>query len=116
MTDPDRRSVRQIRSSLERTRHQIESDLTTLGERLEDSLSPVNLVRRHPVLVAAAGAVAGFLIMRRPATLLRTMGRLAGWGAPLLLSALLRSDPGRQTAEPEVPRGPGEADEEGTLP
>jgi hypothetical protein len=97
----DRRSVREIRGSLEHTRQQMDADLTVLGHRLEDSLNPVNIARRHPLVVAAAGAVFGFLLVRKPAMLLRAAVRLAGLGAPLLLSAILRPDGGSVGTGPE---------------
>lgn len=68
----------------------MESDLATLGGRLEAKLHPLRLLRRHPLLTAAAGGLLGVLLVRRPDLLLRSAGRLLTWGAPLVLSSLAR--------------------------
>jgi hypothetical protein len=86
------RSVRELREALAKDRQQIESDLSELGGRIHDILSPRQLLSRHPILTAGVGAVIGYLIVRRPAQLLRAASRLAGLGAPLLLSALMKGD------------------------
>lgn len=97
-----KRSAEQIKQSLDATREQIDKDLTALGERVERRMSLRRHVEHHPFLFAVAGAVVGFVILRRPTLLLRAVGRLAGLGAPLILSALLRSpsssaNPGTQS-------------------
>jgi len=84
--------VRELREALAKDRQQIESDLSELGSRFHDILSPRQLLSRHPILTVGAGAVLGFLIVRRPTQLLRAASRLAGLGAPLLLSALMKGD------------------------
>jgi hypothetical protein len=53
----------------------------------------------HPWLIVAAGAVVGFLVVKRPAMLLRAAGQLARWSAPLLVSSLLRLPHSSDTGE-----------------
>ncbi|MGH9461888.1 MAG: hypothetical protein ACRD1X_11760 [Vicinamibacteria bacterium] len=96
-----RRSVRELREALAKDRQQIESDLSALGDRFHDILSPRQLLSRHPILTAAVGAVMGYLIVRRPDQLLRAASRLAGLGAPLLLSALMKGDGSGSSAASE---------------
>ncbi len=78
---------------LRATRERLESDLDTFGERLQSSLNLRQQVVRHPALVIVAGAVVGYVLVKKPAAITRTIRRLAGWGAPLILSALLRPHP-----------------------
>ena len=99
----NRKSARELRQALADNRARIEADLSTIEERVNESLNPVNVVRRHPVLMAGAGAVLGIFIVRRPAMFVRALGQIAGWGAPMLFSALVKGTglkPGR---------GPGES-------
>jgi hypothetical protein len=91
-----KRSAREIRASIEANRERIEEDLATLGDRLQKSVNPIRKVGRHPLLLAAAGAVVGFLVIKNPALLARSVGRLARWGAPLVLTALFRSPSARE--------------------
>ncbi len=106
MTDQEpkkSRSAREIRKSIEANRDRIEEDLAELGDRLEASVNPIRQVGRHPVLLAVVGAVVGVLVIRNPALVLRSVGRMAKWGAPLLLSTLLRSPQSRgEAAAPET--------------
>ena len=95
----DGRSSHEVRRSLRQNRQQIEEDLDALGGRLGEQLNPRRLVRRHPVLWIASGAVLGYLLIRKPALLARGLGKLAGWGAPLLLSGLINPSSGRKPAE-----------------
>ncbi len=98
-----KRSAREIRESIEANREQIEEDLSTLGDRIQKSVNPIRQVGRHPLILAAAGAVVGFLVIKNPALLARSMGRLAKWGAPLVLTALFRSPSAREViAAPEA--------------
>ncbi len=94
----DRKTARELRRALANNRAQIEADLSAMERRIAESLNPVNVVRRHPVLMAGAGAVLGIFIVRRPAMFARALGQVAGWGAPMLFSALVKgagSGPGR---------------------
>ena len=84
------RSAKELRASLDATRDQIDGDLTALGDRIQESVSPLQQLSRHPLVFVVAGTVVGFLLIRKPAMLLRAAGRLAKWGAPVLLSTLLR--------------------------
>jgi hypothetical protein len=95
----DHKGSRELRQELVDNREQIEADLSALGDRLEETLNLRHMMGRHPWLLAGAGAVLGVLVVRHPALVMRNVGRLAGWGAPLLLSVLLRRDP-----EPEPPQ------------
>jgi hypothetical protein len=85
------RSALEIRKSIDANRDQIEEDLAELGDRLEAGVNPVRQLGRHPVVLAVAGAVVGVLVIRNPALVWRSMGRMVKWGAPLLVSTLLRS-------------------------
>lgn len=90
MTAGGRRSTKEIRSSLAENRHRLEEDLEDLEARFEDSLSPRHLFSRHPVIVSLAGALVGVFVVRRPTLVLRSVGRLAQLGAPLVLKTLLK--------------------------
>lgn len=98
--DQEHRSARELREALAENREQMEKDLSELGDRFHDYLNPRHLLSRHPVLTAGAGAILGFLIVRHPAQLVRAASRLAGVGAPLLLSALLKGDGAASSEEP----------------
>lgn len=104
----DRRSARELRESLAQNRERLDRDLSELGHRFQDFLNPRHLLGRHPILTAGAGAVLGFLIVRHPAHLLRAASRLAGLGAPLLLSALMKGD----GEGPQTPSEPAARDDE----
>lgn len=108
------RSTSEIRESLDTARRQIEEDLETLGERLQASMNPLRQLGRHPILIAVAGAVFGFLLVKRPALLMRAAGRVARWGTPLVLSALLRSPAKGETtaSEDAMTQEPFDAPEE----
>ncbi len=93
-----KRSAEEIRSSLEATKAQIDDDLDTLNQRVQKRMV-LRQVAAHPLLLAAAGAVVGFLVVKRPAMLLRAAGQLARWSAPLLVSSLLRRPPSSDTGE-----------------
>ena len=95
----ERRSARELRESLARNREQLDKDLSALRNRFHEAWSPRRLLSRHPFWAAGAGAVLGFLLVRRPAVVLRAATRLAGMGAPLLLSALVRGDGSRRPEE-----------------
>lgn len=86
----DRKTARELRQALASNRVQIEADLSAMERRIGESLNPVNVVRRHPVLMVGAGAVLGLFIVRRPAMFARALGQIAGWGAPMLFSALVK--------------------------
>ncbi len=86
----DRRTARELREALANNRARIEADLSAMESRVNESLNPVNVVRRHPALMAGAGAVLGIFIVRRPAMFARALGQIAGWGAPMLFSALVK--------------------------
>ncbi len=86
----EKRSAQELREVLANNRDRIERDLSALGHRFQVVLNPRHLLSRHPLLAAGAGAVLGFLIVRRPAQVMRAASRLVGLGAPLLLSALVK--------------------------
>lgn len=85
-----KRSADEIRKSLDATREQIEGDLDNLGHRLKRTMDLRHQIIRHPLVLGVAGAAVGFLVVRRPAMIMKALGRLAKWGAPMLLSAFLR--------------------------
>lgn len=87
---PSRRSTRQIRKSLHETRKRLDRDLVELEAHVEDAVSPRTILSRHPALMAAAGAVIGLLVIRKPAVIGRALTRLARAGAPFLVRAVLQ--------------------------
>jgi sigma54-dependent transcription regulator len=87
----ERKSARELRQALARNRAQIAADVSAMENRVQESLNPLSIASRHPFLMAGAGAALGVLIVRRPAMFVRALRQLAGWGAPVLLSALVRS-------------------------
>ena len=99
----EKRSAHDLREGFEKNREQIQRDLSELGQRFHDLLNPRHLLSRHPILTAGAGAVLGFLIVRRPAEVVRAASRLASLGAPLLLSALIKGDGSGSSEPPETP-------------
>lgn len=104
MARDGRRSTKELKSSLGDNRRRLEEDLEELEDRFEDNLSPRHLFARHPVLVSIAGALVGALVVRRPALVARSVGRLAQLGAPLLLRTLLKRDaPDRGASGGEAP-------------
>ena len=98
-----KRSAEEIRSSLDATKAQIDDDLDALNQRFQKRMVLRQAVA-HPLLLAAVGAAVGFLVVKRPAMLLRAAGQLAKWSAPLLVSSLLRppssSDPDETSESP----------------
>lgn len=89
MTSPNhRRTAAAIRQSMAENRARLESDLDELEERLEESFSPRLLLARHPVLTAVLGAAVGFLVVRNPALLTKSLSRLAKLSAPFVLRSL----------------------------
>ena len=92
MTRERPRSTREIRSSLEESRSHLEEDLEELEERFENSLSPRHLFTRYPLLVSLAGVAFGVLVVRKPTLVIRSAGRLATLGAPLLLKTIFKRE------------------------
>ena len=86
-----KRSAKEIRQSLEARQKQLDGDLSVLGERAQQTMNVRQQVMRHPLLFALAGAVVGFVVVRRPAMFLKAMRRLVSIGTPVIVSALLRS-------------------------
>jgi hypothetical protein len=86
-----KRSAEEIRESLQVTREQIEGDLDDLGERLHRTFDLRHQLIRHPLVLGLAGAAVGFLVVRRPAMVIKALSRIAKWGTPVLLSAFLRA-------------------------
>jgi hypothetical protein len=84
-----RRTTREIRQSLARTRETLDHDLEELELRLEESFSPKRFFARHPALVSIAGIIVGVLVVRNPALVGRGIMRLAHLGSPFLLKALV---------------------------
>ena len=99
----EKRSARDLHEALEKNRKQIQKDLSELGHRFHNILNPRQLLSRHPILTAGAGAVLGFLIVRRPTEVVRAASRLASLGAPLLLSALIKGDGSGSSEPPGTP-------------
>jgi len=86
----DRRSVKEIRTSLWETRNRLDRDLEEIDVRLHHDLSPKEIFARHPALFGVAGAVLGFILIRHPAILTRGLVRAAQVSAPFLMKALLK--------------------------
>jgi hypothetical protein len=105
-----KRSAEEIRRSLAETREQIEGDLDDLGGRVQQTLDLRHQLIRHPLVLGLAGAAVGFLVVRRPAMVLKALGRIAKWGTPMLLSAFLRSSQSPENQETLTPEAPPPAD------
>ena len=101
-----KRSAEEIRQSLEARQEQIDKDLNALGNRVQRTMDVRHQVMRHPLFFALAGAVVGFVVVRKPAMLLKAVRRLASIGAPVLVSALLRSPSPSLPAESDAPPSP----------
>jgi hypothetical protein len=86
----ERRSVEEIRSSLDDTRSRLDRDLEELDFRLHNDLSPRAIFARNPALFGLAGALLGFIVIRHPALLTRSLARAAQLSAPFLAKALLK--------------------------
>lgn len=86
----ERRSVAEIRSSLDETRSRLDRDLEELDVRLHHDLSPRAILARNPALFGLAGALLGFIVIRHPALLTRSLARAAQLSAPFLAKALLK--------------------------
>jgi hypothetical protein len=84
------RSAEQIRHDLERRRRRMASDLRAIEERIREGVNPLRLAVRRPLLTVALGGLLGILVARRPAGLAGAAGRVLGFIAPLVFSALAR--------------------------
>jgi Flp pilus assembly protein TadB len=98
-----KRSAKEIRESLESRQEQLDRDLDALGERVQRTMDVRRHVMRHPLIFALAGAVVGFVVVRKPSILFKAVRRLASIGAPVLVSALLRSPSPTELAESDAP-------------
>ena len=98
-----KRSAKEIRQSLEARQKQIDGDLSALGDRAQRTMDVRQQVMRHPLFFAIAGAVVGFVVVRRPAMFLKAVRRLVTIGTPVIVSALLRSPPPSSPAKSEAP-------------
>ena len=107
---PDKRSTRQIRKSLHDTRERLDRDLAALQGRAEESVTPSNILARHPALMTVAGAVVGLVLVRNPAIVSRTLTRVAQASTPFLMRALFQrgsSILGKISAGAGAPSEPG---------
>jgi hypothetical protein len=86
-----KRSAKEIRQSLEARQKQIDGDLSALGDRAQQTVNVRQQLMRHPLFFALAGAVVGFVVVRRPAMFFKAIRRLVSLGTPVIVSALLRS-------------------------
>jgi hypothetical protein len=98
-----KRSAKEIRESLESRQEQLDQDLNVLGDRVQRTMDVRHHVMRHPLIFALAGAVVGFVVVRKPSILFKAVRRLASIGAPVLVSALLRSPSPTELAESDAP-------------
>ncbi len=85
-----KRSTRQIRKSLHDTRERLDRDLAALQGRAEESVSPSNILARHPAFMTVAGAIVGIVLIRNPAIVTRTLTRVAQASTPFLMRALFQ--------------------------
>jgi hypothetical protein len=107
-----KRSTEEIRKSLESTREQIETDLDDLGGRVHRTLDLRHQIIRHPLVLGLAGAAVGFLVVRRPAMVIKALTRIAKWGAPMLLTAFLRPPSNPEKSEALISEAPPPTDHE----
>ena len=98
-----KRSAKEIRQALEARQKQIDGDLSALGDRAQRTMDVRQQVMRHPLFFAIAGAVVGFVVVRRPAMFLKAVRRLVSIGTPVIVSALLRSPPPPPPVKSEAP-------------
>lgn len=85
-----KRSTRQIRKSLHETRERLDNDLSALQDCVEETVSPSNILARHPALMTIAGAIVGLVVVRNPAIVARALTRIAQASTPLLVRALFQ--------------------------
>ena len=85
-----KRSTRQIRKSLHETRERLDRDLSALQGRAEESVSPGNILARHPALMTVAGAFVGIVLICNPAIISRTLTRIAQASTPFIMRALFQ--------------------------
>lgn len=97
-----KRSAKEIRQSLEARQKQIDGDLSALGDRAQQTMNVRQQVMRHPLFFALAGAVVGFVVVRRPTLFLKAVRRLVSIGTPVIVSALLRSPSPSASAKSEA--------------
>lgn len=97
-----KRSAKEIRQSLEARQKQLDGDLSALGDRAQRTMDVRRQVMRHPLVFALAGAVVGFVVVRRPALFLKAVRRLVSIGTPVFVSALLRSPSPSASAKSEA--------------
>ena len=107
-----KRSAQEIRNSLEETREQIEGDLDDLGGRVQQTLDLRHQIIRHPLVLGLAGAAVGFLVVKRPALVIKALSRIAKWGTPMLLTAFLRPPSNPEQDEAMIPEAPPPSDHE----
>jgi hypothetical protein len=107
-----KRSAEEIRKSLAETRERIEEDLDDLSGRVQRTLDLRHQIIRHPLVLGLAGAAVGFLVVRRPAMVIKALGRIAKWGTPMLLSAFLRPSLSHEKSETLIPEAPSPSDQE----
>ncbi len=109
------RSVEEIRLSFQDTRKQVEADLATVSERVQKGMDLRRILGRHPLVFTAAGALAGVVLARKPTLVLRMLGRVVGWGAPLLFSTLVPSSSPSKTVPPSLESSPRPPSEDGGV-
>jgi hypothetical protein len=80
--------------------------LDDLGGRVQQTLDLRHQIIRHPLVLGLAGAAVGFLVVRRPAMVIKALGRIAKWGTPMLLSAFLRSSQSPENKEAMISEAP----------
>ncbi len=85
-----KRSTRQIRKSLHDTRERLDRDLSALQGRAEESVSPSNILARHPAVMTVAGAIVGIVLIRNPAIVTRMLTRIAQASTPFLMRTLFQ--------------------------
>jgi hypothetical protein len=107
-----KRSAEEIRRSLASNREQIECDLDDLGDRVHRTLDLRHQIIRHPLVLGLAGAAVGFLVVKRPAIVIKALSRIAKWGTPMLLTAFLRPPSNPEKDEAMISEAPPPSDHE----
>ena len=105
-----KRSTRHIRKSLHDTRERLDRDLSARQGRAEESVSPSDILARHPALITVAGAVVGLVLVRNPAIIARTLTRIAQASTPFLMRALFQRGSsllGKISSGADAPSEPG---------
>ena len=84
------RSV-ELRRRLDASRARLDASIEVLSRRAEQNKDPVVLMKRHPLLITAAGVALGYVLVRRPRWLLEGVRRVGAAALPVITSTVMAS-------------------------